>query len=335
MKITSFCLLLPCTALIVILNAPESYAKSLMPAEQSRRQHLVMLTKIKKDERDAAFLGRRQGALLVGGNTLQEEQDEVFEGSAHSLSLGKDEGSSSQHHQPGSLASPAAALATAISQSTISSFSSSSAVVTTESVDSMTPPPSYTPISTSVDVKSGVPLYIPVVDPSAQSGSVEVAYLGPGNAGATLYEVISKASDRTITATLRQDATDAKLLGGVRTATVNGIATQVWAAASCGFKDGLDKGTNAAAGYCVYFEVVNGVSTTFSTVVTQITAMTTIYPTPSAVQKSIAHTASGVAEKDMNAIPSAAAPVSSPVLVWTMLVAVSAALFGSVLVLIA
>lgn len=60
----------------------------------------------------------------------------------------------------------------------------------------MTPPPSYTPISTSVDVESGVPLYIPVVDPSAPSGSVEVAYLGPGNAGATLYEVISKASDR-------------------------------------------------------------------------------------------------------------------------------------------
>ena len=50
-------------------------------------------------------------------------------------------------------------------------------------------------------------------------------------------------------------------------ATVNGIATQVWAAASCGFKDGLDKGASAAAGYCVYFEVVNGVSTTFSTVV--------------------------------------------------------------------
>lgn len=63
--------------------------------------------------------------------------------------------------------------------------------------------------------------------------------------------------------------------------------------------------------------------------------MTTVYPTPSAVQRSIAYTASGVAEKDMNAIPSAAAPVSSPVLVWTMLVAISAALFGSVFVLIA
>lgn len=148
---------------------------------------------------DAAFLGRRQSALLVGGNTLQEEQNEVLEGSAdvaQSLSLGKTGGSSSQHHQPGFLASPSAALATAVSQSTFSSISSSSAVATTESVDSMTPPPSYTPISTSVDVESGVPLYIPVVDPSAQSGSVEVAYLGPGNAGATLYEVISRASDR-------------------------------------------------------------------------------------------------------------------------------------------
>lgn len=75
-----------------------------------------------------------------------------------------------------------------------------------------------------------------------------------------------RSFDIVITATLIQDATRAKMLGGVKTTAVNGVTTQVWGAASCGFRDGiLSHSTSAAAAFCYYFEVLDGVSSTFST----------------------------------------------------------------------
>lgn len=70
-----------------------------------------------------------------------------------------------------------------------------------------------------------------------------------------------------VTATLIEDATNAELIGGQRVMTIGGQATSVYAAASCGFADGLKKDQKTkAAGYCVYWNVVDHATTTWTSV---------------------------------------------------------------------
>jgi hypothetical protein len=46
-----------------------------------------------------------------------------------------------------------------------------------------------TPITTALP-NSAIPLYIPQVNPSAKAEQIQVEYLGPGNGGSTIYQVV-------------------------------------------------------------------------------------------------------------------------------------------------
>lgn len=71
-----------------------------------------------------------------------------------------------------------------------------------------------------------------------------------------------------ITATLIEDATNAELLGGQRVITIDGKKEDVYAAASCGFADGLQSGHQSkSAGYCVYWYVQDHVTSTWASAV--------------------------------------------------------------------
>lgn len=71
-----------------------------------------------------------------------------------------------------------------------------------------------------------------------------------------------------VTATLFEDATNAKLLGGQDVITANGMETTVAAAASCGFRDGInDSQKSKAAGLCVYWHAAAYTASTWTTAV--------------------------------------------------------------------
>jgi hypothetical protein len=80
---------------------------------------------------------------------------------------------------------------------------------------------------------------------------------------------LTRAQIRTaVTATLIEDATNAELLGGQRVMTIDGKKEEVYAAASCGFADGLQSGHQSkSAGYCVYWYVQDHVTSTWASAV--------------------------------------------------------------------
>ncbi|PWN47158.1 hypothetical protein IE53DRAFT_265946 [Violaceomyces palustris] len=132
---------------------------------------------------------------------------------------------------------------------------------------------------------TGVPLFIPKVGGQIE----EVNYLGSGNGGSLVYQVLqTNAKGETATATLVEGPTGAEILGAQVTARISGTTTALWAGASCGFSKGI-----GSEGYCKYFENVPGQGTSFyDDGATRITAITTITPTPSAAASSKTATAS-------------------------------------------
>jgi hypothetical protein len=69
-----------------------------------------------------------------------------------------------------------------------------------------------------------------------------------------------------VTATLFEDASNAKLLGGQDMVTIDGVETIVDAAASCGFQDGLSRSDKTkAAGLCYYWHEADHTISTWAT----------------------------------------------------------------------
>ncbi|PWN37951.1 uncharacterized protein FA14DRAFT_170711 [Meira miltonrushii] len=147
-----------------------------------------------------------------------------------------------------------------------------------------------TPITTTVNT-SPVPLYVPPYDPLADPGKYNVQYFGPGNGHSTVYQVVysGNAQRGPITATMVADAGNAKLFGAQQSTVIDGQSTNVWAAVSCGYQDGLVSSVaSPSAGYCIYYNNHDHVTSTWTTEITQIAAETTITPSPGAVESSIA-----------------------------------------------
>lgn len=144
-----------------------------------------------------------------------------------------------------------------------------------------------TPITTALPT-SFIPLYVPQVDPNGGPQPLQVDYLGAANGGSTIYQVVmqghlteyreysphaptssspnpSHACPAAVTATLFEDASNAKLLGGQQILTIDGMATAVYAAASCGFQDGLHSATaSKAAGICYYWHAIDHSTSTWA-----------------------------------------------------------------------
>ena len=124
-----------------------------------------------------------------------------------------------------------------------------------------------TPITTTVNT-TPVPLYVPPFDPLADPGKYDVKYFGPGNGHSTVYEVVyaGNAQRGPITATMVADASNAKLFGAQQTTVIDGQSANVWAAVSCGYQDGLISSiASPSAGYCIYYNNHNHVTSTWTT----------------------------------------------------------------------
>lgn len=123
-----------------------------------------------------------------------------------------------------------------------------------------------TPRTTTFATKP-VALFVPQVDPKVEPGPYQVQYLGPGNALATVYQVVfsSQGQASPLTATLIEDSTMAELFGAQQVTVLSGddTSTTIWAAATCNYPQGI--GPTPAAASCVYFNKVGPVSSKWLT----------------------------------------------------------------------
>lgn len=109
---------------------------------------------------------------------------------------------------------------------------------------------------------------MPPYDPAVEPSQYDVQYLGPGNGHSTVYQVVysANATRSPVTATLVEDASNARLIGAQQQTVLHGSTTNVWVAVSCGYQDGMQPTVTApAAGYCIFYNNADHVTSTWTT----------------------------------------------------------------------